>query len=244
MGKICAICGKPSGMYPICTVCFKLRDTGEITKCETCGAWYRTKEGCPNCKTAQRAKSEPATVENELTADELTCIICGEPSNGKHFCRDCYYRFRNKEILLRIKKCVFPCGDPLDESYEGVYECDDGHIVKSMPEQTIDNYLCENAIFHGYELPLDVGTEKPLRPDFCLKNYLGKGKDVYLEYFGLKGQPKYDEETAYKVDLYKKNHITVVCMYPKTDAKNLNFSLSRKLQKGKLKEGELNYFEP
>ena len=145
---------------------------------------------------------------------------------------------------MRVSKCELPCGDPLDESYEGVFECDDGHIVKSMAEQAIDNYLCEHAIFHGYELPLDVGTEKPLRPDFCLKNYLEEGKNVYLEYFGLKGQPKYDEETAYKIDLYRKNHITVICMYPKTDSKNLNFSLSLKLQKEKIKEGEINYFEP
>ncbi len=244
MGKTCAICGKPSGMYPLCTACFKLRDAGKISKCETCGTWYRTNEGCPNCKPAPKQTSAPVVEENTSAPDELTCIICGKPSNGKHFCRDCYYRFRNKEILLRVSKCELPCGDPLDESYEGVFECDDGHIVKSMAEQAIDNYLCEHAIFHGYELPLDVGTEKPLRPDFCLKNYLEEGKNVYLEYFGLKGQPKYDEETAYKIDLYRKNHITVICMYPKTDSKNLNFSLSLKLQKEKIKEGEINYFEP
>lgn len=241
MKKVCEICGKPSGIYPLCAGCFKLRDEGKVAKCETCGAWFKTEKGCPNCKPKKNTYKK--TEQDEEQSDELTCLICGQPSNGKHLCVDCYNKYKKKEILIKITKCVFPCGDPLDESYEGVYECDDGHIVKSMAEQAIDNYLCEHAIFHGYELPLDVGTDKPLKPDFCLKNYLGQGKDVYLEYFGLKGQPKYDEETAYKINLYRKNHITVICMYPKTDSKNLNFALSTKLKKEKIKENALNYYE-
>ena len=89
MGKTCAICGKQSGMYPLCTECFKLRDAGEITKCETCGAWYRTKDGCPNCKPKPVKKQKSNVEEEKPVSDELTCIICGKPSNGKHFCLNC-----------------------------------------------------------------------------------------------------------------------------------------------------------
>lgn len=241
MKNSCEICGKPSGMYPLCPACFKLRDEGKIAKCETCGTWFRTNKGCPNCKPQKNITHKiKKSIE---TTEKITCLICGKSSNGAHLCVDCYNRYKNKKILLQITKCIFPCGDPLDESYEGVYQCDDGHIVKSTAEQTIDNYLYENEIFHGYELPLDVGTDKPLHPDFCLKDYLGKGKNVYLEYFGRKGQQEYDEETAYKINLYRKKHITVICMYPKTDSKNLNFALSTKLKREKLKEGALNYYE-
>ena len=241
MGKTCAICGKTGYMYfPLCKEHLDMKAEGKVQKCDECGTWHLTDEGCPNCKPAKTVAHE---VETPTTTPKLTCIICGEDSNGYHFCKKCNLKYRNKEILLKITKCEFPCGEPLDESYEGVLECDDGHIVKSMAEQAIDNYLCDHGIFHGYELPLDVGTDKPLKPDFCLKNYLGEGKDVYIEYFGLKGQPKYDEETAYKIKLYRKNKTTVICMYPKTDYKNLKFALSVKLKKEKLKEGELNYFE-
>ena len=175
--------------------------------------------------------------------NELTCIICGEPSNGKHFCLKCYRKYKDKVVLLKVHKCEFPTGEPLDESYEGVYECADGHIVKSMSEQTIDDWLGEQNIFHAYEAPLDIGEEKPLKPDFCLKNYLGKGKDVYIEYFGLKGQPKYDENTAYKMKHYKRLGITLICLYPK-DSKNLKFALQTKvLNKERIKVNEINYEE-
>lgn len=233
MGKSCDICGKPSGMYPLCKDCFKLKNEGKIVKCEECGTWYLKKDGCPNCI--------PLDDEDEL--DEIGCILCGKPSNEYFFCRDCYYKYRNKEILVKISNCEFPCGEPLSVDYEGKFECDDGHIVKSQAERDIDNELFNMGIFHAYEIPLDVGTEKPLRPDFCLKNYLGAGEDVYIEYFGLKGQPKYDEETTYKLNLYSKNKVTLICMYPQTDLRNIKHALKTKLKKEKLTIGKIHYFE-
>ena len=148
-----------------------------------------------------------------------------------------------KVILLKVHKCEFPTGEPLDESYEGVYECQDGHIVKSIAEQTIDDELYSRGIFHAYEAPLDIGEEKPLKPDFCLKNYLGNNQDVYIEYFGLKGQPKYDEHTRYKMEHYRKKGITLICLYPK-DSKNLKFALQSKVfNKEKIKLGNINFEE-
>ncbi len=244
--KVCPICGEPTylvyGKHPrkdgLCKKHGDMANFKQIEQCPDCGKWHNAGEEC-ECKTPK--KIEKVTTPN--SSDELTCIICGEPSNGKHFCLSCYHRYKNKEILLKINKCGFPCGEPLDESYESVLECDDGHIVKSQAERDIDNYLFENGIFHGYELPLDIGTDKPLKPDFCLKNYLGKDKNVYIEYFGLKGNPKYDEETAYKMKFYREQHITLICMYPKTDLKNIKFALQRKLNKDRIKENEINYFE-
>lgn len=242
---ICPICGKPTNIYmgnarkdKLCREHGRLANAGEIEQCSDCGKWHNSNSPC-ECKKPQKT----INLDKESFDNEITCIVCGESSNGKHFCLNCYRRYKNKEILLKISKCELPCGEPLDESYEGVYECNDGHIVKSMSEQAIDNYLCEHAIFHGYELPLDIGTDKPLKPDFCLKNYLGEGKDVYIEYFGLKGNPKYDEETAYKIKFYREKHITLICMYPKTDSKNLNFALQRKLNKDRIQENEINYYE-
>ena len=179
----------------------------------------------------------------ETSASDLTCIVCGENSNGKHFCFKCYHQYKDKVVLLKVHKCEFPTGEPLNEAYEGVYECEDGHIVKSIAEQIIDNWLSEKGIFHAYEAPLDIGEDKPLRPDFYLKNYLGEKKDVYVEYFGLKGQPKYDEQTKFKIKHYKKLGKTLVCLYPK-DSKNLNYALETKLlKKEKIKEGKINYEE-
>ena len=235
----CPICGKPTAhiygkynKYGLCNEHSRQQKNGEIEQCPDCGKWNRTGEECDCHKPAAESKS-----------DELTCIICGKPSNGKHFCYECYKRYKNKEILIKIIKCEFPTGEPLDESYEGIYECNDGHIVKSTFEQQIDNWLHDNDIQHGYETPVNVGTEKPLRPDFYLKNYLGEKKDVYIEYFGLKGNPKYDEETRYKIELYKKKKLTVICLYPNPDGRNINFALQSKLidDKNKIKVNQINY---
>lgn len=247
MSKNCAICGKQNWMYyPLCKKHLNLKNEGKVKKCETCGTWYLTDEGCPNCKTVTPTMpQEPVKETNQKNTsdpDELTCLICGKPSNGKHLCLHCYHRYKNKDILVKIAKCVFPCGEPLDESYEGVFPCLDGHIVKSMAEQTIDNYLCRHAIFHGYELPLPIGIGKePLKPDFCLKNYLDDGTDVYIEYFGMEGDPEYDKKTAYKMPIYQEKGITLICLYRKTDGNNLEFALDQKLNKNEIKKGEINF---
>lgn len=239
---VCPICGEPTNVYMgnarkdrLCRKHGSLANKGEIVQCEDCETWNNAGETCP-CKKPKKIIKE---LPKEETS-ELACIICGEPSGGKHFCYDCYKKYKDKVVLLKVHKCEFPTGEPLDESYEGVYECEDGHIVKSISEQVIDDWLGEQGIFHAYEAPLDIGEEKPLKPDFCLKNYLGKGKDVYIEYFGLKGQPKYDEHTAYKMKHYKRLGITLICLYPK-DSKNLKFALQTKvLNKDKIKQNQVN----
>ena len=242
---VCPICGEPTYLHfgnprkdRLCRKHGTMEHNGEITQCQDCGKWNKSGETCPCKKTA--SKSVIKEPPKEASVSELTCIICGDNSNGKHFCYNCYKRYKDKVVLLKVHKCEFPTGEPLDESYEGVYECEDGHIVKSISEQVIDDWLCEQGIFHAYEAPLDIGEEKPLKPDFCLKNYLGKGQDVYIEYFGLKGQPKYDEHTAYKMKYYKQKKITLICLYPK-DSKNLKFALQTKvLNKDKILINQIN----
>lgn len=251
----CPICGKPTAhsfgnynRYGLCIEHSAQQKKGEIVQCKDCGKWNKKGTVC-TCQNPwnknNKMNSHFKTNEEDLKQNnEFDCIICGKPSNGKHLCKSCYYKYKNKGILLKIHNCEFPTGEPLDESYEGIYECDDGHIVKSFAEQTIDDYLYDKGIFHGYEIPLDIGEGKqPLKPDFCLKDYLGKGKNVYIEYFGLKGNKEYDETTSYKINFYRKLGITLICMYPKTDSKNLKFALQTKLRKQSIKENQINYFE-
>lgn len=244
---ICPICGEPTNVYMgkarkdrLCKKHGKMRNDKLIDINEE-GLFFEIATGAllnPPAKASKKVEEPKHEAKNG--ADELTCIICGEPSNGKHFCIKCYKKYKEKVVLLKVHKCEFPTGEPLDESYEGVYECEDGHIVKSISEQVIDDWLSEQGIFHGYETPLDIGEDKPLKPDFCLKNYLGKGEDVYIEYFGLQGQPKYDEHTAYKMKHYERLKKTVICLYPK-DSKNLKYALNtRVLNKEKINIHQIN----
>lgn len=221
----CILCGSPSNGYAFCKDCWQEYDDEDLLDILN-----------------EHEQLEP-NIKDTKNVNKSICLFCGKPVTTYLTCFKCYNKYKNKEVLVKISHCKFPFGEPLDESYEGVYECLDGHVVKSQAERDIDNYLYENNIFHGYEQPLDVGTVKPLKPDFCLKNYLGEGKDVYLEYFGYENSPKYDKRTKYKMPLYKEKRITLICMYAKTDLKNLIFALKTKLNKNKIKENEINYQE-
>ncbi len=70
----CQVCGKTSGKYPICIACNKLKNSGGVQKCETCGKWYKTEEGC--CEKTQEAND--------------TCIVCGAEAKSGPLCIDCY----------------------------------------------------------------------------------------------------------------------------------------------------------
>lgn len=213
----CIICGEPSNGYLLCKDCYHKYE-GQIINL--------------------RLTVDPE-MYFELT-DETNCIVCGEPSDGKPLCLNCFNKYKTKDVLLKIRKCKFPCGEPLDERYENLYDCADGHVVKSKDERHIDNFLFENNILHGYETPLDVGVDQPLKPDFYLKDYLGRNQDVYIEYFGITNDPKYEEMTKYKIDLYKKAKVTLICLYA-ADTKNLDFALKFKLNKERIKPNEINY---
>lgn len=282
MGKTCVICGKPSGMYPLCKLHLQMKNDGKVIKCEDCGTWHLTNapcvckksvtytelptegfETCVSCgaKTNgyafcrkcfkkysndemldilnnqsnydKRAKSfivvdyddigeeendeaSIDSVDNE-TNDELTCIICGKPSNGKHFCRSCYYKYKDKILYLQIKKCAEFV--KLEAEYQSELKCDDGHMVKSPYEKIIDNWLYSEGIKHAYEREIDINENRNITPDFFIPEYKGT-KNIYVEFWGY-GQEniKYQKSKEYKMALYpelvKRDNIAVVYLNKK-----------------------------
>jgi len=55
----CQICGEKSGYYPLCRDCFKLKDSGEVTKCDDCGIWKKgDKPLCYECWLKGKKESE------------------------------------------------------------------------------------------------------------------------------------------------------------------------------------------
>ncbi len=234
----CVLCGNKTKGHAFCKDCWEEHDDEDLLemlndiisdrnkweKCPDCGEIFDAFSVC-DCKVSKK--------------DELTCIICGEPSNGKHFCLDCWKAYQNKTIYLKIvncKSCV-----PLGAEYEGHLETSDGHIVKSHVERDIDNYLFRNNIPHAYEPTYDVdgNPEHEFRPDFYLPNYLGQGKEVYIEYFGMKGTKDGDRKINYKMPIYQRDKVTLICLYPQDDNR-IEAVLKRKLNKANIKVGEIN----
>lgn len=207
----CKICEKPSGMYPLCAACFKLRDAGKIAKCEECGEWHYTNKPCKCTKPALKAVvKEPP---KETSASELTCIVCGENSSGKHFCISCYHKYKDKSIDLRITNCKDI--QVLDEYGNLTIECDDGRKVRSRAEALISNFLYNNKIRSVYEKTVfykEDGQDKTLHPDFYLPDY-----DVYIEYNEIK-KKSYLKSKEYTQSIYDKLGFKVIIM----DDKDLN----------------------
>ncbi|RLC26583.1 MAG: hypothetical protein DRH37_11575 [Deltaproteobacteria bacterium] len=80
----------------------------------------------------------------------------------------------------------------------------DGHVCLSLGEKTIDDYLFEQGISHEIEPHYPEGN---YRADFLVG-------DIFIEYFGLKGNLQYDQKTKLKQKLCKKHGIRLISIYP------------------------------
>lgn len=303
MGKTCVICGKPSGMYPLCRKHLQMKAEGFIVKCEDCGSWHFADTSCDCKKTVtytelptegfftcvtcgaatdgyafcrkcfkkfsteemldilnnqsnydKRAKSfivvdydnaeeendkiSIDSVDNEIN-DELTCIICGKPSNGKHFCRSCYNANKNKILYLQIKQCKE--FTKLDAEYESDFVCDDGHMVKSPYEKIIDNWLYSEGIQHAYEKKIDIDKDRDLTPDFYIPELKNGTKNVYIEFWGYdETNIKYQQRKEYKIKIYpelvKRDGIAVIYLNKKEVEKDTFKKKIKYAEQGKIDE--------
>lgn len=253
---ICPICGEPTflvyGKHPrkdgLCKNCSQQLFNNEIQQCKDCGKWHKVGEACPckistNKSAIKKSSNEEEQEIKSITIDNkiIRCITCGYDSEEKLFCKRCYAKYHDKEILIKIKNCREIV--PLDDFYEGYFECDDGHVVKSMAERDIDDYLFANNIKHGYEVPLPLTDEKgkkvTLHPDFCI--FDEKNNPLYyIEYWGYDDSNRdYTKTKKYKMPLYKNARITLINVNAKNDLRNLKPNLKYKLANFNL--GEINF---
>lgn len=74
MGKVCQICGKGSGMYPLCITHMNLKSQGKVVK-DSSGQWIMIEE-----------------IDKKNDKINSNCILCEEKTKpGYKFCKDCYY---------------------------------------------------------------------------------------------------------------------------------------------------------
>ena len=166
----CKICGNKSGIYPLCNDCFKLRDEGKVAKCEDCGEWHYTNEACKCKKPVKSVVKEPPKENN---TSDLTCIVCGENSNGKHFCLKCYTKYKDRAIDIRILNCKDSI--MLDEYGNQQYKCEDGRKVRSKSEKIISDFLFKYGVRTIYEKAVYYYPNEEetiiLHPDFYLPDH-------------------------------------------------------------------------
>ena len=209
---ICPICGKPTSVWygnarkdRLCREHAQQLKDGLIEQCPDCGKWHETDKPC-------KCKSTIAKHFENADASELTCLICGEPSNGKHFCRSCYAKYKDRSVDIRITHCTET--EILDEYGNLIYTCDDGRKVRSRAEAIICSWLYNNKIRIKYEEPVyyrdeESGETKALHPDFYLPDY-----ELYIEYNEL-SNPKYLKSKEYTQKIYDKLGLKVLVMTDK-----------------------------
>jgi len=112
--------------------------------------------------------------------------------------------------------------------YPPKFICEDGHRVRSLPEQTIDNWLSKHRIYHAYE-PVVPIPEKII-PDFMVT--ADNGSNVYIEYWGYEDDPVYKERLHRKCRIYADRHLPLIELRYE-DLKQIDIILPQKLtQKG------------
>lgn len=211
--KNCPICGEPTNVYMgktrkdgLCRKHAMQANKGEIIQCFLCDEWHNADKPC-KCSTKKTAKKQNFEWVDEFTNDELTCIICGNISNGKHFCYDCYTKYKDKSIDIRITNCKET--KVLDQYGNLTIECDDGRKVRSRAEALISNFFYNNKIRSVYEKTVyyeENGESKTLHPDFYLPDY-----ELYIEYNEIK-KKSYLKSKEYTKSIYEKLGFKVIIM--------------------------------
>jgi hypothetical protein len=81
----------------------------------------------------------------------------------------------------------------------------DGHICLSLGEKTIDDYLHTHGILHEKEPTYPEGN---YRADFTVNG-------IFIEYFGLQGDPEYDKRAKEKQRICKQHNMALISIFPK-----------------------------
>ena len=129
----------------------------------------------------------------------------------------------------------------LNEKYPPTVRTTDGHMVRSLSESKMDDWLYLNGIVHAYErvLPTKDG-KRNLVPDFFVPSAARPGAHgVFIEFWGMTGDEEYEKKRKEKIRLYKENgyEANLIEIFP-DHLKDLDTFLSKELlKKAKIKIG-------
>lgn len=200
----CPICGKPTSTWygnarkdGLCREHAQMLKEGKLIQCPDCGNFHPKDEEC-HCKNDDKLKKYRI---NKI------CLFCHkETENGNLFCKDCYYKYKDKNITVAIKNLKeFVV---IDEYGNRDVKTANGMYVRSQQEKIIYDELYSRNIKCEYEKSFFYrdknGEEKELHPDFYLPDY-----DLYIEHWGYENtkDPRYLEKKIYTQNIYKENGI-------------------------------------
>lgn len=202
---VCPICGEATRVYM--GNARKDRLCGKHADMLKAGELILGDDGKFTIKGEAKVKVEPKA-EAVATASDLTCIICGEPSNGKHFCVKCYHEYKDHSVDIRITNCRDI--EIIDKYGNKKIKTKDGRFVRSLSEKIILDYFFDHFTRVIYEKTIPYtnskGQDAELHPDFYLPDY-----DLYIEFNGLTNKT-YLRQKDYVNKIYKEKDYHVVIL--------------------------------
>jgi hypothetical protein len=129
-----------------------------------------------------------------------------------------------EKLLVGIK--LTKLEDDYRLKYPAQYVCEDGHRVRSLSEQAIDNWLFRHKIIHAYEPVVPIPEQ--LIPDFMV--HTEDGGCVYIEFWGMIEDPIYKDRMNKKCQVYAQKNFPLIELRQE-DLKNLDFEFMKKLAK-------------
>jgi hypothetical protein len=114
------------------------------------------------------------------------------------------------------------------KTYPREYRTKDGHYVRSKAEQIIDDSLYLWGIPHAYEKKVP-NTDENVFSDFHVPSGKGRPKAVYIEYWGLENDEKYNLRKNKKIEIYKSLGLNLIQLND-ADIKNIEDSLQKYLR--------------
>jgi len=118
----------------------------------------------------------------------------------------------------------------VDEDYRRKYprdfHCSDGHDVRSLSEQTIDEWLSNHLVYHEYERLTNIPEN--LIPDFTV--YDREQRPVFIEFWGKIDDPIYLRRRKQKSEIYYKHKCRLIEIDP-SNIKNLDFFMREALKR-------------
>ncbi len=113
------------------------------------------------------------------------------------------------------------------KKFPAEYRTKDGHYVRSKAELTIDDSLYLWGIAHAYEKKLP-NTEENVYSDFHIPSGNGRPKAVYIEYWGMENDEKYNLRKNKKIEIYNQLGLNLIQLND-ADIKNIEDSLQKYL---------------
>ena len=226
----CPICGKPTRVYMgnarrdrLCGTHADQLKAEEIFLDEN--GIYRSTKTKKSIMPGQDTITPvlPSEEKKKISIDTpyISCLICGEDSNGMHFCKKCYHKYREGAIDLRIIHCAEV--EILDQYGNLTWICKDGRKVRSKSERDIANFLYDHSIKFSYEQAvIDYETGITYHPDFQIEY---QGKKFILEHNGVE-KKQYKEKKEESKKIYQKLGFEVV-ITTEQDMQNAEETLRR-----------------